>query len=492
MLRPLMAVPEARSRLARLRTHLTYAAYGLGQMAEGLKNGSFEVYIFFYYTSVLGLSGSLAGLATFLALFFDAVSDPVVGSLSDRTRHRFGRRHPWLYVSPVPLALLFVGLFRPPGGLGEMGLFAWLFVFAVLTRLAITLFHVPHMALGAELSEDYGERTTIVGYRTFFALFGAGLAAVAGLRFFFAPSEAYPDGRLDPAQYPPYAVAAALCMLFAMYLCALGTHHRIATLRPVRHDLEAWSLRRVWREMREALANRSFRALFLGVIVFSVTRGVQTTLGLHMGTYLWQLTKGQLAQVNATFLAGFLLGVPFWTVVSRRVDKRPTILLGVTIFSLFVFAPPILWILDWFPARGTLAYMGTLLWMAFVAAFGGSAGLIAAGSMMADIADEHELRVGRRQEGVFFGALAFSQKSASGLGILFAGLGIDAIAFPLQAEVGSVPRSVLVKLGVLYGPGILVLALIAFGILLGYRLDRARHAEIVAALDARRRGARAG
>jgi len=133
-----------------LRKHLTYTAYGLGQMAEGLKNGSFEVYIFFYYTSVLGLSGTLAGLATFLALFVDAVSDPVVGSLSDQTRGRFGRRHPWLYFSPIPLAVLFVLLFRPPAGLGETGLFLWLLGFAVLTRFAITLFHVPHMALGAD------------------------------------------------------------------------------------------------------------------------------------------------------------------------------------------------------------------------------------------------------------------------------------------------------------------------------------------------------
>jgi len=472
-----------------LRKHLTYTAYGLGQMAEGLKNGSFEVYIFFYYTSVLGLSGTLAGLATFLALFVDAVSDPVVGSLSDQTRGRFGRRHPWLYFSPIPLAVLFVLLFRPPAGLGETGLFLWLLGFAVLTRFAITLFHVPHMALGAELSDDYAERTTIVAYRTFFGLIGAGLAAVVGLALFFQATEQHPDGRLNAAQYPPYAVAAALCMVVAMYLCAFGTHHRIPTLRQGHAETEAFSLGRVWREMREALSNPSFRALFIGIVIFFVTRGVQTTLGLHMGTYLWQLTKGEVAQINGVLFAGFVLGLPFWTVVSRRLDKRPTFLIGVAIFSFFVFLAPTLWLLGLFPEHRSLAYMASLLWMSFVAAFGGTAALIAAGSMMADITDEHELRVGRRQEGVFFGALAFAGKSASGLGNMVAGLGIDAISFPLKAEVGAVPEDVLTKLGILYGPGILILAVIAFVFLLRYRLDRARHAEIVAALAARRHAA---
>jgi len=223
-----------------LGKHLTYVAYGLGQLAEGLKNGSFETYIFFYYTSVLGLSGTLAGLATFLALFVDAVSDPLVGSLSDQTRHRFGRRHPWLYVSPFPLAVLFVLLFSPPGGLGELGLFLWLLGFAVLTRFAITLFHVPHMALGAELSDDYTERTTIVAYRSFFSLVGFSLAAVVGLALFFRATPGHPDGRLDPAQYPPYAIAAALCMLLAMLACAAGTHHRIPTLRRAHADDEGF------------------------------------------------------------------------------------------------------------------------------------------------------------------------------------------------------------------------------------------------------------
>ena len=139
-------------------------AFGVGQYAEGLKNTGFSLFILFYYNQVLGLSGTMAGMALFIALLFDAITDPLAGSLSDNFRSKWGRRHPFMYVSAIPLALAFVGLFSPPESLSDIGLFAWLTIFAVLTRGAMTLYHVPHLALGAELTENFHERTRIVAF----------------------------------------------------------------------------------------------------------------------------------------------------------------------------------------------------------------------------------------------------------------------------------------------------------------------------------------
>jgi len=114
--------------------------------------------------------------------------------------------------------------------------------------------------------------------------------------------------------------------------------------------------------------------------------------------------------------------------------------------------------------------------------------------MMADVADEHELETGLRQEGIFFGALSLAGKSASGIGHGIAGVGIDIIKFPAHAVVGEVPHQTLVSLGLLYGPGVAILAAIATGFSFGYRLNRQRHAEIVDQLAVRRvrQGAGAG
>lgn len=182
----------------------TRLAYGVGALAEGTKNGAFEFFLFFYYTQVLGLSGTLAGAAMMIALLVDAVADPLVGSLSDSTRSRLGRRHPYLYAAALPMAAGFALLFAPPPGLGQLGLFAWLTGFALLVRFAMTLYFVPHMALGAELSDDYGERTSIVAVRAFFGLLGGIGAPILGLAIWFRSTPDHPAGQLDAAGYPGF------------------------------------------------------------------------------------------------------------------------------------------------------------------------------------------------------------------------------------------------------------------------------------------------
>jgi Na+/melibiose symporter-like transporter len=141
------------------------------------------------------------------------------------------------------------------------------------------------------------------------------------------------------------------------------------------------------------------------------------------------------------------------------------------------------------PAQGSPLYVASLVAASALAAFFAAAGLVTAGSMMADVADEHELATGRRQEGLLFGAQSFAAKSASGIGHQIAGIGLDAIAFPAGAAVGAVGPTQVLGLGLLAGPGVGMLAVVAIALLAGYRLDRARHAEITRALDERRRAA---
>ncbi|MEX2327114.1 MAG: MFS transporter, partial [Pseudomonadales bacterium] len=195
-------------------------AFGIGQFAEGLKNTGFSLFILFYYNQVLGVSGTLAGAALFVALLFDAVTDPLAGSLSDNWKSKLGRRHPFMYVSAVPLAIAFVGLFSPPENLTEFQLFLWLTVFAILTRGAMTLYHVPHLALGAEMTENFQERTRIVAFRQFFGTFGGAAASIVGLGYFFADEH---GGRLSVENYMPYALTLAILMVVTIWYSAWGT-----------------------------------------------------------------------------------------------------------------------------------------------------------------------------------------------------------------------------------------------------------------------------
>ena len=126
-------------------------SYGVGQAAEGIKNAAFNVFVFFYYTQVLGLPTVYTGIAIGIALAVDSITDPLIGSLSDNWQGSSGRRHPFLYVSILPLGLFFIGLFNPPE-LEEFILYLWLTVFSVGTRSMMTLYYEPHVSLGAEHS----------------------------------------------------------------------------------------------------------------------------------------------------------------------------------------------------------------------------------------------------------------------------------------------------------------------------------------------------
>ncbi len=205
-------------------------AYGVGQLAEGLKNGAMNTFVVFYYSQVLGMSGTMAGLAVGTALLIDAITDPLAGSLSDHWRSKWGRRHPFMLVSMVPLAICFFLLFAPPVR-GEWALFAWLVVFTNLTRTAMTFYHVAHLALGAEMTTDFSGRVSLVGFRMFFNIFGGFAATMIGFQFFFAPSADYPVGQLDPAAYAPFAATLGALMLVSIFWSAWGTRQFIRTCR---------------------------------------------------------------------------------------------------------------------------------------------------------------------------------------------------------------------------------------------------------------------
>ncbi len=460
--------------------------YGFGQAAEGMKNTAFGVFLLLYYSQLLGLEAWLAGLALALSLCFDAVSDPVTGSLSDSTTHRFGRRHPWMYAAAVPLWITFSLSFRPPAELGQLGLFSWMLVSVILTRAAMALYHVPHLALGAELTDDYHERTSVVAWRLVFGLLGGVVLAIVCRQVFLQPTLEFPNGELNPDGYKRMAFFFGILMMIAIFLSALGTHSRIPYLHASTMSAP-FSLRRLWGEMSEALSNRSFRNLFIGVLLFFIARGLADALGIYMSTFFWRLKTGDVLLMPVIGGLGIFLGAPIFAVIGRRMDKKRLFEIGVWWFSILTLLLPTLKIVGFYPAFESPFYIGLIYGFVFLAAFGAAASLVASGSMMADIADEHEYERGKRQEGVFFGALSFSGKAAVGVGSGLAGATLSLISFPKQVKPEDVPIEVIDLLGLIAGPGVAGLMIIGAIIMTRYHLTQDRVTMIQIALAERRR-----
>ncbi len=464
------------------------AAYGLGNLTEGLLSAVVATYAFFYFTAVLGLSGTLAGAALAISLVIDAFMDPLLGSVSDGTRSRFGRRHPMMALALAPVFLTLGMLFTTPPGLSQLALFAWLTVLMTVHRIALSAFTIPYSALGAELSNDYRERTSIVVVARLFGVTGTLIALVIGYGWFLKP-----DGAVLSAQaYVPVGWLGGLMALLAGVVFIALTVRTGVTVAPTTVPDSGQALARLPAEVREVLANRSFRVLFAGLVVFFAAIGSHLALALHANVFFWKIDPEDLLIPSSGYLLGLLVGVPVTALLARLFEKRGQVFVGLGLLCASWTVLPLLQITGAAALQGdAIVGLLTLNWL--VAGIGSSVATVAYSSMMGDAADEHEHLFGVRREGLYFAGLSFASKAAGALGTLVAGVGLDLIGFPggfdgqALASV-AVPPDKVQLLGWVYGPGTAVLTVLSAAILLAYRIDARRHGEIVRALGSRSAG----
>jgi len=459
---------------------------GIGAVPDTVKNWVFNTFTLLFYNQILGMDAFLVSIALAIAIVFDAVTDPLVATLSDNSTTRWGRRHPLMLLSSLPLGAALFAVFVPPSGLSHAGLFAWLLTFTVLTRGLMTLYFVPWAAIAAELSDDYHERTSVMAYR-----FAVGWTVGVGFPLFvytvLMPATAeFPVGQLNPAGYPKMALVAG-CMLSAGALATtLLTWREIPFLRQHANGGAAFSVAQTVRELRQALRNRQFALIFVIVLLTAAIGGTTTNINIYMTTYFWGLTTEDLRWFAVSAL-GALVAFPLVATVQRRWDKKQ-ILLTCSIVSLVDGIILVnLRFLGVLPDNGDPRLLVILVATGIVAVMVLVIQGIIGASIVADLLDDHELRTGYRQEAMFNAALSFSGKAVSGIGTLFGGLIITLIAFPTNVEPAKVPPDTILRLGVVVGVLIPLLYVIPISLITRYRITRERHAAIQAALAARRR-----
>lgn len=462
-------------------------AFGVGQAAEGIKNAAFNTFVLFYYQQVVGVSGTLTGLALAIALCFDAVTDPLAGAISDRTQTRWGRRHPFILAAALPLALAFYLLFNPPEGLSEIGSFIWLTLFAVAVRGALTFYYIPHLALGAEMARDYNQRSTLFAFSTLFGSLGGAFTGFFAYRFFFPTTPEFSPGLLNPAGYSGFGLAFGIAMALAIFACFLGTFREIPHLRqPL--QVQSFRMMGMLSDLMEAFRNKSFRALFFGLLFSTLVLSIEGVFSPYMGVHFWEFTTEQLSLIPLVALSALVLSVPLTPVVTRWLDKKLAVIVTAFIVILNVNTLIVLRLLDvpWFPDNDSPWILRMVLMTTFVAALLAPVVFTSINSMFGDIADEHEIETGERREGIIYSARSFALKATSATGVLIGGVLLDFIAFPRGAAAGTVPSDIIWNLGFIQGPATAVFTLIGLAFYMGYKLDRKRHGDIMAELDRRR------
>ena len=446
--------------------------YGFGAVANGAKSNGFNYLLLFYYSQVIGLRADLVSLGILIALVFDAISDPLVGYISDNTHSKLGRRHPYMYAAGIPVALAYYFLWSPPAW-DETGLFLYFVCMAVLIRTLITFYEIPATALVAELTDDYDQRTEMMSFRFFFGWWG-GLTMAVMNYLVFLPEE---KGGLEYVQgWSDYGLTASIVIFVSIYVSAIGTHKHIPYLRKPPTSTP-FSFTKTKKEMKETLSNRSFFALFVSALLQAVAAGVSTSLSIYFSRHFWELTTTQIGYMNLPYFFSAFIALMLAPKVSRWLGKKKG---GMTILGLaFAMAPMpfILRVFGLFPENGT----DTLFWTLVVfntvevTLIIMSSSLIAA--MIADVVEDSEVKTGRRSEGIFFAANSFAQKAVNGLGVVVAGQILAIIQFPTKAKPGQVPEATLFDLAYIYVPTLLFFYLFALAVLSVYKINREDHSE---------------
>ena len=463
--------PDAPSRWTKL-------AYGLGSVANGVKDNGFGFFLLIFYTQVIGVDARLVGLAITAALVVDAISDPIVGYWSDNFRSRWGRRHPFMYAAAVPVAASYYLLWNPPVGWSNEALFWYVLLLAVFIRTAFTLYETPSSALVPELTENYDQRSSLFSYRYYFAWTGGNAMSVLMFMVLFPAfaTAAYASGQFNREAYALYGIVASVLIFGGIMTCALGTHSRIVHLKapPPKRTL---TLGKIFKEIFETLANRSFVALFIGAMFGAIAAGMAAALAFYLSTFFWGFTPRQIGlQTIAIFLSA-VIGAALAPGVTRVLGKKH----GAMTVGLIAFVgaplPIVLRLADLLPEGPT----PFVFWFVLVTGTI-DVGLIIcfqilAASMMSDLVEQAELKTGRRSEGIFFAASTFINKMVAGLGVMAATLVLTLAQFPAGADPSQVPPDAVWRLGAYYVPSILVLWLSMMAAISTYQLDRAGHEE---------------
>ena len=451
--------------------------YSIGAIPNGIKTDTFTFFLLFFYSNIIGLNPGLAGSAIFIALCVDAFTDPLMGTISDRTNSLFGRRHPYMFISFIPMSLGYIFLFAPrqDWDMSQNDLFVWMTIFTILTRIGMTLFDIPHRAFGGEVTKNYEERTLLMSWREMIA-WVAGLSnAFLGYGIFFASTPEYPRGQLNPDAWLPFAITGAIVMVITVLYSSFSTKNEVKSLSKWTGSI---SLGDILKELKIALGNKSFLIFFFGNLFLSLSWGLANTLTLFVNTYFWEFEATQIKY----FLPIYLLATLFAFYLTPRLvdiyDKRLIVLVCIGAVGVLSPAAFVMYNLGLTPEKGSLQLVFFISsFLLFLITFN-ITGIMVRDSMVGDIADEVELQSGKRQEGILFATVGFMQKLNAGLGSFFAGQVLNIINFDRTNHTAEQAYS----LAFVQGPVTTILMIVPLIIFYTYSLSAKKHKEIMHAL----------
>lgn len=442
-------------------------AFGFGDVAGAVYAALYGFFMSAFLLDVAGLRPGAVGLILGTSVIIDAFTDPFIGSLSDRTRSRWGSKRPWLLFGAVPLGIaFFLHWLVPPltGGL----LVAYYFVVSNLLRIAFTAVNIPYTALTPEMTRDYDERTQLNTFRFMFSIVGSIVAVV------LHPIIVSMGG--DEIMGHVFSAGIwAVVMIVATITCFAGTFELPSTERI---NPKAYNFRQ---RLQIVFSNRPY-LMVTGIYLLSwlTLQFIQANLLLY--TRYWLLAEDQFTIFVALIQIVAAIFLPIWGWASTKIGKKGVYLAGASIWLVTLIG---LYFIQ--PGQSNILMVASAF-----AGLGVSVAYLIPWSMVPDTIEYNELQTGERQEGVFYGMFVFLQKLGLAAGLALSNFALEASGY-INAEIidgvqqiVTQPDSVLTTLRIIVSLAPAVILALSIPLALMYPITRERYDEIQAELAERK------
>jgi len=393
-----------------------------------------QIYLLKYYTEIVGLMPSLAGIALGISILWDGVSDPLMGNISDKTKSRFGRRRPYILIGGILLSLAILLLFSPPDIHSQMGKFLYLLIAYLTVNTAMTIISVPHIALGGELAFERNERTSIFGWRLFFSNIGMLVGMLVPAAILQSLGDESSKVNIQASRSFASEIVAGVILISAM-ISFLVTKDRDIVPLNTKKEMSFFE------SLGSILNNRVFLPLLLAFIIATIGRTFNSAIALYYYQYRLGLKESDVViNILLPFFLVLMISIPFWVWLSKKIGKKIPAFLGVFLLGLLtVIAYPL------FP-------YGEIRPPLIVAFFGGilAGSILIMDSLLTDVVDYDEWKTKQKREGIYFGFWKMGVKFSQAIGIALTGFMLDFIGFD-QNAVTQIPE-VGFRLALIFGP----------------------------------------
>ncbi len=454
-------------------------AYGLGGIANGIFSNGLSFFLLIYYNLVIGLPAEMVGLALSIALVFDAVSDPLVGYISDNWKSRMGKRHPFIYLAIIPVSALFWLIWNPPSSLAsQMELFWFLLGTTIALRLAMTLYDVPHNAMVPELTSSYNGRTLLAGYKVSATWIAGQIMVIAMYVVWLVPTDIMPYGILNQAGYQQAGLFGAVIIGIAILMSALGLNRYQSRMQEIAHA-EHGNAGGFFTQFLAAASLPSLRAIFISSAVFAIGAGIGAALWTYLMSFYWELSNDQIVYILFANLIGALAAGLMIKTVSNRDNKKSAAIKLSVLSTIVGVGPYLLRHFDLFPANGTEMLLYALLIHGVL-----QVGLIVATtslmtSMTADVVEVGLHHSGYQNEGIITASITFVLKAGTAGGLAISGAFLGLIGFPTAPDQSNLTPEIISGLGYNYALLTMVVYVLSIIALFFYRIDKQQFENLV-------------